>query len=117
MTLRLAQLWERAGDTRFCPLATRFFHLTTLVYERRQPHFLAEFLMEHLDPERATCFLPVSESWLAIGIESLSRVRSEASERDFAWLATPQGIRRLRTLKELQTAEARLHELRGSAQD
>jgi len=112
--LRLAQGWEKSGETCFRPLATQFFHFSVLVYEKHQPHFLAEFLLEHLDPDRATCFRPVSESWLAIGQESLARVRGGLRERGFAWLATPQGARRLKTLKELQAAEARLQVLRSS---
>jgi hypothetical protein len=63
--LGLAQVWEEAGETRFRPLAAQFFHLSALVYEKHQPHFLAEFLLEHLDPERATCFRPFDENWLA----------------------------------------------------
>jgi len=113
--LRLAQSWERAGEIRFRPLATQFFHLTTLVYEKHQPHFLAEFLREHLDPDRVTCLLPVNESWLAIGRESLSRVRCGLGRRGFAWLATPEGIRHLKTLKELHTTEARLQVLHAAA--
>jgi hypothetical protein len=112
--LTLAQKWEMAGEKCFRPLATQFFHLSALVYEKHQPHFLAEFLLEHLDRERATCFAPVSESWLAIGRESLSRIRRAWSERGFEWLATPQGARRLQTLKELNAAEARLQALRES---
>lgn len=113
--LRLAQVWEKAGETCFRPLATQFFRLSALVYEKHQPHFLAEFLLEHLDPARETCFLPLMESWLAIGRESLSRVCRGLSEQGFAWLAAPQGARRLETLKELRAAEARLEILQGSA--
>ena len=109
--LQLAQHWEKAGEPRFRLLATQFFHLSALVYERHQPHFLAEFLLDHLDPEHATCWPPLDESWFAIGRESLSRVRRGFAKRDFAWLATPEGIRQLQTLKELNAAEARLQDL------
>jgi hypothetical protein len=113
--LRLAQAWEKAGETRFRPLATQFFHVSALVYEKHQPHFLAEFLLDHLDPERVTCFQPVNESWLTIGIETVLRVRRGFREGGFAWLATPQGRRRLQILKELEAAEARLRSLRAGA--
>jgi len=46
--LKLAQLWDKAGETRFRPLATQFFRLSVVVYEKHQPHFLPEFLLEHL---------------------------------------------------------------------
>jgi tetratricopeptide (TPR) repeat protein len=113
--LRLAHAWEKAGETRFRPMAAQFFHLSALVYERHQPHFLAEFLLDHLDPERATCFQPVNESWMTIGMETALRVRRRFREGDFAWLATSQGRRQIQTLKDLENAEARLRSLQAGA--
>lgn len=110
--LRLARDWERAGVTSFRPLATQLFHVGVLVYERNQPHFLAEFLLDHLDPERETCIVPVDAGWLALADESLSRVRRQFQASSFELLATDQGRRRLETLGQLGTAQARLQALR-----
>jgi len=109
--LILARNWEKAAVTCFRPLATQLFHLGALIYEKHQPHFLAEFLLDHLDPERAKCVLPGNKGWHAIAEESLSRVRCELRSRGFGLLATPQGRRRLETLNELRLAEARLEAL------
>ena len=110
--LSLVQGWEKAGVTCFRPLATQFFHLGALAYEKHQPHFLAEFLLDHLQPEY--CFPPVSAAWLAIAEESLTRVRGGLRNCDFASLATPQGIRQLEILNWVRAAEERLnHGLHG----
>jgi hypothetical protein len=111
--LSLVQTWERAGVTCFRPLATRIFHLGALAYEKHQPHFLAEFLLDHLSPDRADP--PASAAWLAIAGESLSRVRCALRNCEFASLATPQGIRRLETLGEVRAAEERLQTPRRPA--
>lgn len=110
--LGLARTWDNAGVTTFRPLATELFHLGALIYENHQPHFLAEFLLDHLDPVRAGCAVPGNEGWHAIAGESLSRVRREIRNTDFGLLATPPGRRRLETLGEVRSAEARLEALR-----
>jgi len=109
--LRLAQSWEKAGVTCFRPLATQFFHLGALAYEKHQSHFLAEFLLDHLE----SCLPPVSAAWLAIAGESLSRVRCGLRNCDFTLLATPQGIRQLEILNEVRAAEERFQTLRSLA--
>jgi len=112
--LGLVQSWERAGVARFRPLATHLFHLGALVYEKHQPQFLAEFLLEHLDPKRAGGLPPEAANWLAIADASLARASRGIAGRDFEWLATPQGRRGLETLKELQAAQVRLRAVRGA---
>jgi tetratricopeptide (TPR) repeat protein len=105
--LGLAQHWEKAGVTRFRPLTTQFFHLGALAYEKHQPHFLVEYLLEHLEP------VPSAE-WLAIADDSLSRVRRRFRHLDFASLTTPEGIRQLEILNEVQAAQERLLTLRNA---
>ncbi len=112
--LCLARSWEKKGVMSLRPLATHFFHFGALLYEKHQVHFLAEFLLDYLDPERPACFTPQSESWIAIARESLSRVRSGLRNRSFTVLATPQGLRELEILEDARVAETRLqvvHEL------
>jgi hypothetical protein len=104
--LGLAKTWEKTGVTAFQEIATQFFHLGALVYEKYQTHFLAEYLTDHLEP-------PVSAAWLQIAQESLTRVRNALRSRDFSQLATPQGLRQLEILKEVQAAEERVQMLRA----
>ncbi len=110
--LRMARDWERAGVTSFRALATQLFHVGTLVYERCQPQFLADFLLDHLDPERDTSIAPVDKDWLAFADESLSRVLRGFQGFDFESLATDEGRRRLQTLSRVEEARARLQALR-----
>jgi hypothetical protein len=112
--LKLVQSWEAAGVTDFRPLALRFFHLAMLVYERHQPQFLGEYLLDHLDPGRGTRLPPAGESWLALAEASLSRACREIRNGDFGLLASPQGLRRLEILQELRAVEARLQTLHRS---
>jgi hypothetical protein len=111
--LSLARSWEKAGVTRFRPLATQFFQLGAWAYERYQPHFLAQFLLDHLDPEAAASDLSPDADWLTIAEESLSRSRRALSNLDFASLMTPEGIRRMEILKEVRAAEERIRIISG----
>jgi tetratricopeptide (TPR) repeat protein len=52
--LELVRLWEQRGVTSFRALAHDFLRFGAHVYARHQPQFLAEFLQEHLDPERSS---------------------------------------------------------------
>ncbi len=50
--LSLARHWETQGLRHYREIATRLYHLGAHLYLAHQPHFLIEFLLEHLDPER-----------------------------------------------------------------
>jgi tetratricopeptide (TPR) repeat protein len=112
--LELVQTWEKAGVAGFAPLAARFFHFGALVYEKHQPHFLADYILEHLEPERGKWVSPERATWLPAAMEALSRTRCGLRNLDFALISTPQGIRRLEILKEVQAAEEFLQRLQDS---
>jgi tetratricopeptide (TPR) repeat protein len=52
--LALAHAWERRGVDQFRALALELFQFGAVVYGRYQPHFLIEFVLENLDPSRAS---------------------------------------------------------------
>ncbi|MEO7273111.1 MAG: hypothetical protein ABIX28_12175, partial [Vicinamibacterales bacterium] len=52
--LALVHRWERQGVDRFRDLGLDFFQFGTLLYGRYQPHFLAELVLENLDPSRTS---------------------------------------------------------------
>jgi tetratricopeptide (TPR) repeat protein len=52
--LDLVREWERRGVDRFRNLASDLFRFGARVYAQYQPHFLHEFLTEHLDPRQST---------------------------------------------------------------
>jgi len=51
--LALARHWEAKGVTRFRPLAIEMFGFGANLYVRHQVHFLAEYILDNLDPERS----------------------------------------------------------------
>lgn len=106
--LRVAQ--NLAGA--LLPHATQFYFLGAVAYERHQPHFLAEFLMEHLRPGGPEGVPDPAR--LAIAAEALARARHRLRSVDFASLATPEGIRRLEILNEVKEAEETIQALRAS---
>jgi hypothetical protein len=108
--LRLARNWEAQGVAQFRPLATQLFCTGALVYEKQQPQFLSDYLLDHVDPG---CFgpPPPGERWLEFAGETVSRALRKVLGGDFGWLATAESRRRLEILKDLQAVESRLKEL------
>jgi len=56
----------------------------------------------------------VDNTWHAIAVESLARVRQRIHSLDFGMLATPQGQQWIDLLNEVKAAESRLRDLRES---
>jgi hypothetical protein len=112
--LNLAQTWEKVGVTGFAPLAAQFFHFGALVYEKHQPHFLSDFILEHLKPDCGKWLSPARATWIPVAKESLSRARCGLRSLDFELISTPQGIRQIEILKEVQATEECLQTLQIS---
>jgi tetratricopeptide (TPR) repeat protein len=51
--MALERLWEQRGLEGFRPMAVELFRFGVRVFFIRQPHFLAEFILESLDPEKS----------------------------------------------------------------
>ena len=51
--MKLERSWELRGLPDFRPLACELFRFGCRVFLIRQPHFLAEFILDSLDPERS----------------------------------------------------------------
>lgn len=85
------------------------FRQGALAYARHQPHFLAEFLLENLDPESPGS-VPESPEMHAAALEILpqafTRLRDNAME-DFSRIAAVES-----QIAELESAAARLGEIR-----
>ena len=113
--LALARLWERKGRRDLRPLAERLFYFGVQLYRLHQPQFLAEFVLESLDPERSPGALPgtpalhkAAEDAVAGALDALRGVQRLTTE-------DPLSARLLQTWQELQTASTRLAELRKPA--
>jgi tetratricopeptide (TPR) repeat protein len=112
--LKLARNWEAQGVMQFRPLATQLFQAGAMVYEKQQPQFLADYLLDHVDPERVGGAPPLGEGWLEFAGETVSRAIRRVMGGDFGWLVAADSRQRLEILKGLQAAENRLQRLTQS---
>ena len=107
--LRLVR--ERPEVPAFRALGTELFQVGTLIYERSQPQFLADFLLDHLDPAHPACVNPVDPAWLAFADESLARAGSLLRASSFEELATDAGRQRLGVFVRMANAREKLKSL------
>jgi tetratricopeptide (TPR) repeat protein len=107
--LQLTREWELRGVTSFRTLAGELFRFGARAYQIYQPHFLAEYILENLDPEQS----PGASGTVEMRMEAmrslwceLRRIQTEAFK-----LNPVQLDQLLRRLSELSAAEKRLNEL------
>lgn len=110
--LALVRLWEQRGLPNFRPLAARLYHFGAQLYRLRQPHFLAEFLLENLDPEKNPGATPADPNLLAIADEAIAAALQTLRAPRIVRADDPATQRQIETLRALQAAELRLAELR-----
>ncbi len=110
--LALARLWESRGLPIFRPIAARLFRFGAQLYAAYMPDFLAEYLLEHLDPTRSTGAMPMVADSLQAATDALARVRVDLEDRRTIFLDSPETARLLQRLRDVREADARLAELR-----
>lgn len=110
--MELVRQWESRGVARFRQIAREFFRFGERVYQMFQPHFLTEFLLENLDPQRSPGAMATDRDMHASAIDALRRSASAMPSDGFSWVNTPRFDRLLETMHELGLAETRLSELR-----
>ncbi len=110
--LALARLWASRDIDRLDPLAFDLFRFGGLLYRLYQPHFLAEYLLDNLDPERSPGAMAdrvemhhIATEALWSAVEDLKAHAKEANDQG-KWLAI---------LNELQATEQRLTQIREEA--
>lgn len=111
--LALARQWESRGLTHFRFIATRLFRFGAQLYRIHLPDFLAEFLLEHIDPDRSSGAMSGTEEFYLAAADSLSQARLDLETRQQIFLDTPETAELLERLHSLRTAEARLAQLRA----
>jgi tetratricopeptide (TPR) repeat protein len=112
--LALIRHWERQGLTCFRPLAVRFFHFGTQLYRLHQPHFLAEFVLENLDPAHSPGAMPGIEALHPIATNAMATALDGLRERRLILTDDAESSRLLRTWQDLQAVRTRLTVLRES---
>lgn len=110
--LALARHWESQGQQQFRYISARLFRFGTQLYAVHSPGFLAEFILEHLDPEISPGAMAGTEEFHVIAAETLRRALQDLGTRRAPFLDTPETARLLQRFRDLRAAELRLEELR-----
>lgn len=106
----LTAWWERKGHA-FKELRLELFHYGCRIYLAYQPHFMAEFLLDVLDPERGSALHACAEDLHAAGLDALAMAAEVLKRRgplDFGL----QGMDRLlEVIGDLNLAAQRIKKL------
>jgi len=111
--LALARRWEAAGLPHFRATATRLYAFGAQLYRLHLPDFLAEFLLEHLDPDQSPGAMSGSPDLYFIASDTLTQAKLDLESRHQIFLDTPETGRLLERLHTLREAETRLNVLRA----
>jgi hypothetical protein len=99
--LDLVRLWTVRLEFSFEPLALRFFHYGTQLYRLHQPHFLAEFIQEHIRMDDAE-FREAALAAINAALQDRPR------DGKFLTIGDPASERRRQTWRELAALRDRL---------
>lgn len=110
--LALARHWETHGAPHLRAVGTRLYRFGAELYRVHLPDFLAEFLLEHIDPQRATGAITDAAELHAIAAHAIATARQDLEARRTVFLETPETARLIDRLRDLREADARLAELR-----
>lgn len=110
--MALARHWRLLGEERLGELEGELFRFGALIYRLCQPHFLAEFLLDSLDPQRSPG-APVADAKLHhFATEALWSLVMDIRAGQQADPGSKQESRLLPLLEELLETEKRLQSLR-----
>lgn len=110
--LAIERHWEQQGVRQLRPLACELFQLGLHIYRVCQPHFLAEFIDETMDPELSPGAPFDDASFQAAAAHALRAGLNDAAERAAAASLDPeQAQKQQRIVSMLQATDQRLAEL------
>lgn len=110
----LVRHWETLRPRRFRALARPLYRFGVQFYLSHQPQFLAEFLLENLDPSRAPGAMPADPEMHAIAAEALARAQSDNYNRRLAMPTGAEAARLQEIAEALHAAETQrtaLHQI------
>jgi len=113
--LALVRHWEFHGVQHFRPTAARLYRFGARLSLIHQPHFLAEFLLESIDPTRAPGALTGDTELHAFAAEFIPHALATLRATSLIGLAPAQAQRLHEAVRDLESAQARLSELRPNA--
>ncbi|TLD71110.1 hypothetical protein FEM03_09355 [Phragmitibacter flavus] len=109
--MALARYWRQHGETRLEGVSRELFRFGLIVYRLWQPHFLSDFILEHLDPQRSPGAPVQDESSHHLAVDALWNAVVAINEKSKSAPAD-QREKLFPLLHELQATENRLSELR-----
>ena len=111
--LALERAWERAGVRSMRDVARDLFRLGLKVYGTCQPHFLAEFLLESIDPIRSPGAPSDDPHFQAAAVKALKETMAGVLGQGTSHL-DDEVARQLALIDGLRAADRRLAELQGT---
>jgi tetratricopeptide (TPR) repeat protein len=105
--LVVARAWEARGEKVLIPLSMRLFRFGAQLYRLHQPHFLAEYITEHLEGST-----PYFET-LFIANENVEALLNQQPENPYFDAADPASARQAQTVADLKVVYARLADFRA----
>lgn len=105
--MELVRHWAARGETCFRPMLAEFFRFGVAVYWAHLPQFLAEFVLENLDPARSDASFSEDQEMHAVAAEGLAAVARNLQSDGFASVGTPRFDCVMETLRALQWIERR----------
>ena len=109
--LGLIRHWETRGVRHFRPLAARLHRFGAQLYLIHQPHFLAEFLLEPIDPASGPGAITDDPALHAFAVEYATEALETLRTTSLVHLNDYDRGRLLEAFQSLQSALARLAEL------
>jgi len=113
--LVLARLWERRGALDQRRPAEEIFALGLRLFAARQPHFLAEFILEHLDPEKSADAFVGNQAMVAAARAKVAEVLQRLEGQRLVALGSESVERQLEMRTALRHVAARLAALGGAS--
>lgn len=110
--MALARHWEVQGENGFRDLARGLFRFGCRIYQEHQPHFLSEFILENLDPERAEGAFLLNQEMHDAAMVALWSALKEVQSDGFRSISTPRFEEMMARLRALRLTEERLGKLR-----
>jgi tetratricopeptide (TPR) repeat protein len=106
--LTLAREAEERGASHLRPLAARLFRMGAQLYGTHQPHFLAEFLLENVDPGEPRAVFAHDSDFRAAADEALARTLAALNRPNLLISGTRDAERLVATARSLRAVQLRL---------
>jgi tetratricopeptide (TPR) repeat protein len=111
--LALSRSWETRGHQEFRYIAARLFQSGADLYATHLPDFLAEFLLEHIDPDISPGAMAESTDLYVVAEDAIGGALQDLERRRDVFVDDASTARLIERRRSLKSASARLAELRA----